>query len=321
MWPFVCAYNNSQTPKTNYMKKVYLALISLAIGGVSASAQYYVGENSYDSFTDAMAAVEAEGVVEVAGTVALPNARVGINKSFTLKGRGDDAVIQLNDGLATGTIAILMNDASKPSLTVENITFDGKGKERTAALIEAKNNAPKLYLKGVTIKNFKQNDKRLLDVVGGGVGEYTDLVIEDCEFVEGLYPIRIGNNMITVAGNCRIQKGINFEPGTVYHLNTGELTNTEAIKLNFSDAYSGKELVYGCNDPSKFESLVEGYSLVASGDNLKVEESATTGIEGVEADENAPAEYYNLQGVRVANPENGLYIVRQGNKVTKQIIR
>lgn len=39
-------------------------------------------------------------------------------------------------------------------------------------------------------------------------------------------------------------------------------------------------------------------------------------------DSNAPAEYYNLQGVRVANPAAGnLYIVRQGNKVSKTIVR
>lgn len=38
-------------------------------------------------------------------------------------------------------------------------------------------------------------------------------------------------------------------------------------------------------------------------------------------DVNAPVEYYNLQGVRVANPENGIFIVKQGNKVSKQVIR
>lgn len=46
------------------------------------------------------------------------------------------------------------------------------------------------------------------------------------------------------------------------------------------------------------------------------------GIEGVEADEaEAAVEYFNLQGVRVANPESGLYIRRQGNKVEKVVIR
>ncbi len=35
--------------------------------------------------------------------------------------------------------------------------------------------------------------------------------------------------------------------------------------------------------------------------------------------ENLPVEYYNLQGVRVANPGKGIYIMRQGNKATKVI--
>ncbi len=45
------------------------------------------------------------------------------------------------------------------------------------------------------------------------------------------------------------------------------------------------------------------------------------GVENVAIDTNAPVEYYNIQGVRVANPENGIYIVRQGNKVEKKVIR
>lgn len=44
------------------------------------------------------------------------------------------------------------------------------------------------------------------------------------------------------------------------------------------------------------------------------------GVENVAADySNAPAEYFNLQGVRVNNPENGIFICRQGNKVTKVV--
>lgn len=53
------------------------------------------------------------------------------------------------------------------------------------------------------------------------------------------------------------------------------------------------------------------------------DESAIEDIVADTVDENAPVEYYNLQGVKV-NVENaapGLYIVKQGKKVTKQIIR
>lgn len=45
------------------------------------------------------------------------------------------------------------------------------------------------------------------------------------------------------------------------------------------------------------------------------------GIEQIAtAEEDAPVEYFNLQGVRVANPENGLYIRRQGKTCTKVVL-
>ncbi|WP_300805951.1 hypothetical protein [uncultured Duncaniella sp.] len=45
-----------------------------------------------------------------------------------------------------------------------------------------------------------------------------------------------------------------------------------------------------------------------------------TGISEVVADDDAEVEYYNLQGVRVSNPSNGIYIRRQGGKVAKIIV-
>lgn len=55
---------------------------------------------------------------------------------------------------------------------------------------------------------------------------------------------------------------------------------------------------------------------------LKFYPDPSAGIEAIEIDNNnAPAVYYNLQGVEVANPENGIYVVRRGNKVTKEIVR
>ena len=44
-------------------------------------------------------------------------------------------------------------------------------------------------------------------------------------------------------------------------------------------------------------------------------------VEAIDASANGAVEYYNLQGVRVAQPENGIYIVREGNKVSKKVIR
>ncbi len=46
----------------------------------------------------------------------------------------------------------------------------------------------------------------------------------------------------------------------------------------------------------------------------------SAGVEGISADENAPVEYFNLQGMKVENPSAGLYIRRQGSKVEKVVL-
>ncbi len=52
------------------------------------------------------------------------------------------------------------------------------------------------------------------------------------------------------------------------------------------------------------------------------DEPTTTGVEAVEIDsENAPVEYYNLNGVRVSEPSAGIYIRRQGSKVSKVLVK
>lgn len=47
----------------------------------------------------------------------------------------------------------------------------------------------------------------------------------------------------------------------------------------------------------------------------------TDAITGINADSEEPIEYYNLSGIRVENPTPGIYIIRQGARVTKAIIR
>ena len=44
-------------------------------------------------------------------------------------------------------------------------------------------------------------------------------------------------------------------------------------------------------------------------------------VEGIVSDENAPVEYFNLQGIRVENPAAGIYIRRQGTHTSKIIIK
>ncbi len=66
----------------------------------------------------------------------------------------------------------------------------------------------------------------------------------------------------------------------------------------------------------------DGYWQAWADQTLKVwDENAGAGVSDlVVEDENAPVEYYNLQGIRVANPENGIFVRRQGNKVEKVVL-
>lgn len=68
---------------------------------------------------------------------------------------------------------------------------------------------------------------------------------------------------------------------------------------------------------------MEGY---ASDPNFKVSMETikpfgpSDGVETIMTDNDAPVEYYNLNGVKVANPEKGIYIKKQGNKATKVVL-
>ena len=81
--------------------------------------------------------------------------------------------------------------------------------------------------------------------------------------------------------------------------------------------------LYICGNSGEY---LKGYALpreeafatkAASKYAFNVESSA---IEEVEANENAPVEYYNMQGVKVENPTNGVFVKKQGNTVTKVIL-
>ena len=52
----------------------------------------------------------------------------------------------------------------------------------------------------------------------------------------------------------------------------------------------------------------------------KFDPQGESGVAETLVDANAPVEYYNLQGVKVANPENGIFVKKQGGKATKVVL-
>lgn len=101
--------------------------------------------------------------------------------------------------------------------------------------------------------------------------------------------------------------GVDAQYGTLYADKDGFLEipiNEDALKV-FQD---NREL------------KVQGDGITVTSVEI-IRANGQSGIADIVAeDENAPVEYFNLQGVRVENPANGLFIRRQGNKVTKVIL-
>lgn len=81
-------------------------------------------------------------------------------------------------------------------------------------------------------------------------------------------------------------------------------------------AYDGKKIQIGF----KYGSSADGADTWEI-KNLKLNGTSSAGVNEVVVDENAPVVFYNLQGVRVANPENGVFIRVQGNKVSKVLVK
>lgn len=129
------------------------------------------------------------------------------------------------------------------------------------------------------------------------------------------------------------------EQGTEYTVNIKEIGTTDWTVLpltvfppkkssgNWSDfadnvfdlsAYNGKKVQIA------FRYLTDGSGSKAwELQNFIVTGTPQAGsaVDELEADENAEAVYYNLQGVKVAEPETGLYIKVQGKKATKVFVR
>ncbi len=116
-----------------------------------------------------------------------------------------------------------------------------------------------------------------------------------------------------------------------------------AVVFNGEDTYSRVTTDFNVGTPAGVTWSAEGltiegntvkasaaesgtYTLTATIGKLtrsyKVTVEATNGINDINVDsDDAEVEYYNLQGIRVLNPSNGIYIKRQGNKATKVYVQ
>lgn len=115
---------------------------------------------------------------------------------------------------------------------------------------------------------------------------------------------------------------------------TADYIKNHGIGVMYIDKYGTSPVGGTPYDPSYFDNVFEPYSKDKSTSKEKEDKDiitykparigkpVSTAIQGIETETAAqPTVYYNMQGVRVAKPQKGVYIIKQGNKAKKVCIK
>ncbi|MDE7471962.1 MAG: hypothetical protein K2M68_00085 [Muribaculaceae bacterium] len=186
------------------------------------------------------------------------------------------------------------NGAIAATMSADNIYTD------VYAVIEVNStNAPAGGLVGTL-----NNNKLTLD------GGYVAATITGTPSTQGL--IAGGNGTAEVYNFITIGQGERFATDDV------DIDEVESPKFDSFDGTAERCIL-------DMDAFYEGKKLNGMPTfNWMTADQIAAGVDNVVVDndnQDAPAVYYNLQGVRVENPANGLYIKKQGNKVSKVVIR
>lgn len=275
-------------------------------------------KTSYTSLTSAMEAAAVNDVLVLLEDITvndrLNNILDGKNRNLTIKGENPEAKIKLIRNFKNKLFV-----TTNGHFTFENIIFDCNGMENNT--YELEDNQGGLYLRNVEIIN-SVSSKGLITSKAGKPLELTDVTKSNCETPA---PDVNVNGTLELSGNCNLSINIANTAAGVITVKNG-LTNEEPITLTLANTELGSVAVNGTADYNKFALTNTGFYLVPNKDNtaLVLSDKKATGIEDVTvADENAPAEYYSINGIRM-NGDNlapGLYIKRQGSKATKILVK
>lgn len=134
--------------------------------------------------------------------------------------------------------------------------------------------------------------------LGGGAENLGDITVENCTMTSN------PDGTISYTGHKdNLTLSLGGEPIVANVDLTGTESSTGALKMtiNVMWLYDGSEI--------PIDVTFNG-------------QKKSTGVADITiGDENAPVEYYNLQGIRVENPQSGVYIRRQGNTVSKVLVK
>ncbi len=141
-----------------------------------------------------------------------------------------------------------------------------------------------------------------------------------------------GDITYTVVSSAALLSSGEIYINTLGYYNTTKVEGEETLYRKGDFAGKVKSFVYTDNAFAPATAVADAYAVAAAGEYVAFGQIAETGadfslytskLSGISdivvEDADAPAVYYNLYGIQVANPENGIYIVRRGSKVSKVV--
>ena len=255
----------------------------------------------------------------------------GPNIGLDIKGAGEDLkmmtviadqkVFAFNatgsrvDEYALGTAEVLPTPTNVPALSgytiapqVTNVEYDNEGGVWYCQYRGAPNNSEPalIYVDANGEVKYFEGDG---GVVRGGGGirispDGTQIAIASSKKTFSIYDIkRNADGTIKLAERTIVNHGI----GTNCYDIAWDLAGNIYICGNSGEYMKG------------FALPREAKSFTTSAPSKQAFTLDSSAIEEI-GEDNAPAEYYNLQGIKVENPEKGIFIKKQGNKATKVVL-
>lgn len=276
-----------------------------------------IGQLGFVNLTDALAAAKDGDIITINEDITLSNT---VNfkdvNSLTLTAK-DGVTISC---LVKNKLAFLVNN----SATLKNLKMTyTEQDESTATLIEVSSPGSKLTMENCEINDFNGTNKQgIISVKNNGNITLNNVTTDNCTVSEGRGELFLGGNGSAINGTTDLSIFLEKD----YNVTAGaEFAPAKAVKLFVDENRTmGSVIVAGTEDATKFELQGTAFSLEAKDGNLVAGEyQGESGIAGIAADENAPVQYYNLNGMQVSadNMTPGVYVRRQGNTAVKVLVK
>ncbi len=297
-----------------------------------------IGEAGYATLSAAFDAA-VDGDVIIVNENQTISSRLGADaRNITIKGGKEGVVITR----AFNKLIFLANNA-EGSITLEDLILDGAMMDGSCAL-EASGHAS-LTLNNVSFKDFvSDNNQGVISVKNGGKIAINNVAFEGSNVPESRGEIFIGAPGSTISGNniCTIylEKQMQIEATEVANdapvklfvdedrALTVEVTETvgEGDEAEEVTKEVKSVLVANCTDASQFSMGTTAFMIQVDEElnALVLAENDGSGVTTIASEfTDAPAVYYNLQGIKVSAESltPGIYVCRQGNKTTKIFVK